>query len=63
MDEQDKFDAMASSMEMMLMLEPMLSAIANYRQRLIDMGFAESSAETMTVEFHRVLMTKAIGGL
>lgn len=62
MDEQDKFDAMASSMEMMLMLEPVLSAVANYRQRLLDMGCSEEAADKMTVEFHRVLMVKSLGG-
>jgi len=61
MDEQDKFDAIASGMEVMLVLEPILAAVTAYRDRLVQAGFATETAEQMTTEFHHALLRHGFG--
>lgn len=36
---------------------PIADASAGYKARLLDGGFAEATAETMTIAFHQFLMT------
>ena len=55
----DMSDALMYLMEMVV--QPVLSAVAGYRNQLIHLGFADPVADEMAAEFNSVLMDRVRG--
>lgn len=54
-------NALNDTLDLMMALDPVLSAVVSYRDRLLEEGFSTVVAERMTEEFHRVMLSKATG--
>ena len=50
----------SGAMDLMMALDPILTAVTTYRARLIEAGISETAADEMTTEFHRVVLARAL---
>ena len=55
----DDFSALNATFNMMTALDPIITAVVTYRDRMKQEGFSAEAAERMAEEFHRMMLVKA----
>jgi hypothetical protein len=50
-------------MELTEVMRPVIEATEGYRAQLLASGWSPAAAETMSVEFHRLVLAQIMGGL
>jgi hypothetical protein len=50
----------SGAMDLMMALDPILTAVTTYRERLLAAGIGSAAADEMTIEFHRAVLARAL---
>jgi hypothetical protein len=55
----DDLNSLNATLNMMVALDPIITAVVTYRDRMKEEGFSPETAERMAEEFHRLMLVKA----